>query len=153
MQGDPKVINSLNSALQAELTAANRYWVEAHMLEEWGFKKLARKWRKSKHQHRQTATEFMERVLFLEGIPAMSVDTVSSADSVNAILATALADEMAIDAEYRPADMQAHELMDFVTHDLFTDVLEKTEDRIEWIETQIDLIANIGLQLYSQKKI
>ncbi|MDB5612137.1 MAG: bfr [Bradyrhizobium sp.] len=154
MKGDPKIVGYLNQAVVAELTAVDEYFIESRLLSNWGFKDLAHGfWRDSKRAHRKNARAFIDRVLFLEGTPTMKPNTFTPATSVEAVFKAGLASETAIQALYNEAASASDDVMDFVSEELFQDILVKTERRIKKIETQIKLIGSVGLELYLQKKI
>lgn len=154
MQGDPKVIDFLNRAVRAELTAIDEYWIESRLLSNWGFKKLAHGlWRDGKQEHRKAARKFIDRVLFLEATPTMVPNSFLPAVSIEAVFAAGLRAEMAMQALYTSGADMADQVSDWVSEELFADTLKRTERRIKKIETQIELIKSIGLDLYSQKKI
>ena len=154
MKGDPQIIEVLNRGIRAELTAENQYLIEGRLFSLWGFKKLAHgMWRDWSKTHRHTARLFIDRVLFLEGTPATSPNAFTAGNSVEAIMAGALAAEMDMRALYSEGAKAADDANDWVTEEILTDVLVKLERRVKKIETQIELIASVGLPLYSQKKI
>jgi bacterioferritin len=154
MQGDPKIIDFLNRAIRAELTAVDEYFLESRLLSNWGFKKLAHcLWRDYKKDHRKQARKFIDRVLFLGGSPAMTPETFTAGSSVDGIFAAGLAAEMSMRAIYTEATQASENAEDWVSEEMFTDALVDIERRIKKIETQISLIASVGLELYSQKKI
>lgn len=154
MQGDPQIIDFLNQAVRAELTAVDEYLIESRLLSSWGFKKLAHGvWRDFKKDHRKNARSFIDRVLFLEGTPATAPNPFTPAASIEAVFAAGLKAEMAIRSLYSSAADASDQKSDWTSEELFQGILVKTERRIKKIETQIELIASIGVQLYSQKKI
>jgi bacterioferritin len=136
------------------LTAENQYLIDARLFSYWGYKKLAhglfRHWT---NQHRRTARTLIDRVLFLEGTPAMSPNGFEAGNSVETIYSAALAAEMAMRDLYVEAAKSADDQGDWVTEDLLTRVLVKLERRVKTIETQIELISEIGIELYQQEKI
>lgn len=154
MKGDPTVINYLNQALKAELTAADEYLFESRFLSDWGFKKLAHgMWRDYAGDHRKQVRTFLDRVIFLDGTPVNSPNPFVAAVSVEAVFAAGLAAETAMRTLYAGAAKASDQVSDWVTEDLFVDILKKGERRIKKIETQIELIKSVGLQLYSQDNI
>ncbi len=154
MKGDPQIIEMLNRGIRAELTAENQYLIEGRILSLWGLKKLAHgMWRDWSKVHHHNARMFIDRVLFLEGTPATSPNDFTAGNSVETIMAAALDAEMAMRELYSQGAKAADDEDDWVTEELLTDVLVKLERRVKKIETQIELIANVGIALYSQKKI
>lgn len=154
MKGDPAIIDYLNKALGAELTAVDEYFIEGRMLSDWGFKKLAHGlWRDYSKAHRKNIRSFTDRIIFLDGTAVMKANAFTPGDTVEAVFAAGLVAETAIQALYSEAAKACDDKSDFVSEDLFQGILVKTERRIKKIETQIELIGSIGLELYMQEKI
>ena len=120
MKGDKTVIEYLNKALRHELTAVNQYWLHYRLLDNWGYKDLAKTWRKQ------------------------SIEEMWHAD---------LRDELSAHALYAEAATRCHSIKDYVTRDLFEQLLHDEEKHIDFLETQIELVAKIGLELYAQRHI
>jgi len=154
MQGDPQIIGFLNQALMAEMTAHEQYFLEGRMLSDWGFKKLAHGlWRDYAEVHHNNIRTLVDRIIFLEGAPDMTLATFTPGNSVQAMLAAGLNGESAMRALYAAGAKLSDDMSDFVTEEIATDILIKIERRIKKITTQIKLIGSVGLELYLQKKI
>ena len=152
MKGDPKVIDFLNKALRHELTAVNQYWLHYRLLENWGLKDLAKTWRKESIEEMQHADKLIDRIIFLDGFPNMQVlDPLHIGQSVKEILDCDLKAEYSARALYEKAATQCHASKDYVTRDIFESLMKDEEGHIDFLETQIDLVKKIGVELYSQK--
>jgi bacterioferritin len=154
MQGDAKVIDYLNKGLRHELTAINQYWLHYRILDNWGLKEMAKVWRKESIEEMEHADKFTARILFLEGFPNMQVlDPLRIGQNVKEILECDLAAEHSARALYQEAATYCHSVKDYVTRDMFESVMKDEEDHIDFLETQLDLIKRVGLELYTQKHI
>ena len=154
MQGDPKVIDYLNKGLRSELTAINQYWLHYRILDNWGLREMAKVWRKESIEEMEHADKFTARILFLEGFPNMQVlDPLRIGQNVKELLECDLAAEHSARALYQEAATYCHSVKDYVTRDMFESVMKDEEDHIDFLETQLDLIKRVGLELYTQKHI
>jgi len=154
MKGDPKVIEYLNRGLRSELTAINQYWLHYRMLDNWGYKALAKKWRAESIEEMVHADKFTDRILFLDGFPNMQVlDPLRIGQDVKEILDCDLAAELDARALYQEAATYCHSVKDYVSRDLFEELMADEEGHIDFLETQLDLVAKLGLQLYAQHHI
>jgi bacterioferritin len=154
VQGDTRVIEYLNKGLRHELAAINQYWLHYRLFDHWGFKELASQWRKESIEEMQHADRLVERILFLDGFPNMQViDPLHIGQNVKEVLDCDLATEMSARALYQEAATHCHSVKDYVTRDLFEEILKDEEDHIDFLETQLDLIKKIGIELYSQRHI
>ena len=154
MQGDPKVIEYLNKGLRSELTAVNQYWIHYRLLDNWGYKDLAKKWRKESIEEMQHADKFTVRIIFLEGFPNMQVlDPLHIGQTVKEVLDCDLAAEHSARALYQEAAAYCNSVKDFVSRDLFEELMADEEHHIDFLETQLDLVAKLGLELYAQHHI
>jgi bacterioferritin len=152
MQGDAKVIDYLNKALRHELTAINQYWLHYRILDNWGLLEMAKVWRKESIEEMEHADKFTARILFLEGFPNMQVlDPLRIGQNVKEILECDLAAEHSARNLYQEAATYCHSVKDYVTRDMFESVMKDEEDHIDFLETQLDLIKRVGLELYTQK--
>jgi bacterioferritin len=152
MQGDAKVIDYLNKGLRHELTAINQYWLHYRILDNWGLLEMAKVWRKESIEEMEHADKFTARILFLEGFPNMQVlDPLRIGQNVKEILECDLAAEHSARALYQEAATYCHSVKDYVTRDMFESVMKDEEDHIDFLETQLDLIGRVGLELYTQK--
>jgi len=151
MKGNPKVIELLNEAIKAELTAINQYWLHYRMLDNWGVKRLAEYERKESIDEMKHADRFSERVLFLDGLPNFqALNRLRIGESVEEILKADLEAEYEAVEMYRNGVAQCEKMGDFVSRDLFADVLRDEEGHVDFLETQFELIKQMGLQNYIQ---
>ena len=154
MKGDPKVIDYLNKGLRSELTAINQYWIHYRMLDNWGYKALAKKWRKESIEEMQHADKFTVRIIFLEGFPNMQVlDPLRIGQNVKEVLESDLAAEHDARNLYQEAATYCHSVQDYVSRDLFEELMHDEEEHIDFLETQLDLVEKLGVQLYAQHHI
>lgn len=154
MKGDVKVIEYLNRGLRSEMTAVNQYWVHYRLLDDWGYRDLAKLWRKESIEEMNHADRFVTRIIFLEGFPNMQVlDPLRIGQSVKEILECDLAAEVDARALYREAALYCQEVGDLPSKILFEELMTDEEDHIDFLETQLDLMAKLGEQLYSQHHI
>jgi bacterioferritin len=154
MRGDAKVIEYLNKALRHELTAVNQYWLHYRLLENWGYQALAKKWRKESIEEMEHADKLVHRIIFLDGFPNMQVlDPLRIGQTVKEVLDCDLAAEMSARALYEEAATYCHGARDYVTRDLFEKLMHDEEEHIDFLETQLDLVAKLGLELYAQHHI
>jgi bacterioferritin len=154
MQGDPKVIDYLNKALRHELTAINQYWLHYRLLNNWGLLDMAKVWRKESIEEMQHADRITDRIIFLDGFPNMQVlDPLRIGQNVKEIIDCDLAAEHSARNLYQEAATHCHSVKDYVTRDLFESLMKDEEHHIDFLETQLDLIKRIGLELYTQKHV
>ncbi len=154
MKGHPKVIDYLNKALRHELTAVNQYWLHYRLLDNWGYTVLAKQWRKELIEEMQHADKLIERVIFLDGIPNMqTLESLQIGQTVKEVLERDLQAEMGARSLYEEAATYCHSVKDYVTRDLFEKLMADEEHHIDYLETQLDLVAKIGLELYAQHHI
>jgi bacterioferritin len=154
MKGDTKVIEYLNRGLRSELTAINQYWLHYRMLDDWGYKDLAKKWRAESIEEMQHADKFVTRILFLEGFPNLQVlDPLRIGQNVKEVLESDLAAEYDARALYQEAATHCQSVKDYPSRELFEELMADEEGHIDFLETQLDLVKQVGLELYSQKHI
>ena len=154
MKGDPGVIEFLNKALRHELTAVNQYWLHYRLLENWGYIALAKQWRKESIEEMEHADKLVDRIIFLDGFPNMQVlDPLHIGQTVKEVLDCDLAAEMSARALYEQAATHCHGVRDYVSRDLFEKLMHDEEEHIDFLETQLDLVAKLGLELYAQHHI
>jgi bacterioferritin len=152
MQGDAKVIDYLNKGLRHELTAISQYWLHYRILDNWGLREMAKVWRKESIEEMEHADKFTARILFLEGFPNMQVlDPLRIGQNVKELLECDLAAEHSARSLYQEAATYCHSVKDYVTRDMFESVMKDEEHHIDFLETQLDLIKRVGLELYTQK--
>ena len=154
MKGDPKVIEFLNRGLRSELTAISQYWLHYRIFDNWGFKDLAKKWKEESIEEMHHADKFIERIIFLDGFPNLQVlDPLRIGQSVKEILECDLAAEHDARNLYQEAATHCHSVKDYVSRDLFEELMADEEGHIDFLETQLDLVAKLGVELYSQHHI
>lgn len=154
MKGDAKVIDYLNRGLRSELTAINQYWLHYRIFDDWGYKELAKKWREESIEEMQHADRFVDRILFLDGFPNMQVlDPLRIGQSVKEILEADLAAEIDARKLYLEAAAYCESVNDRVSKKLFEELAEDEEGHIDFLESQLELISQIGVELYAQKHI
>ena len=154
MQGDAKVIDYLNRGLRSELTAVNQYWLHYRMLDNWGYRDLAKTWRQESIEEMGHADLFVDRILFLDGFPNMQLlDPLRIGQSVQEIIEVDLQSEIEARRLYIEAADCCESVHDRVTKDLFEKLAGDEEHHIDFLETQLELIRQVGLPLYAQKHI
>jgi bacterioferritin len=154
MKGDAKVVEYLNKGLRHELTAINQYWLHYRLLDNWGLKDLAKHWRKESIEEMTHADKLVERIIFLDGFPNMQVlDPLHIGQNVKEVLDCDLRAEMSARALYEEAATHCHGVRDYVSRDLFEKLMHDEEEHIDYLETQLDLVAKLGVELYSQHHI
>ncbi|QGM46436.1 bacterioferritin [Methylocystis heyeri] len=154
MRGDEKVIEYLNRGLRSELTAVNQYWLHYRIFDNWGFEELAKKWREESIEEMVHADKFVKRILFLEGFPNMQkLDALRIGQTVEEIIDADLATEMEARALYLEAAAYCLSINDRVSEQLFEEIAASEERHIDFLETQKELIKQLGVQLYSQGRM
>lgn len=152
MRGDAKVIEYLNRGLRSELTAVNQYWLHYRIFDNWGLLDLAKKWREESIEEMHHADHFAKRILFLEGFPNMQVlDPLRIGQTVEEIIAADLETEISARNAYIEAAIYCDSVNDRVSMELFESIIKSEEGHIDFLETQQELIKQLGVQLYSQK--
>lgn len=151
MRGDARVIEYLNQALKNELTAINQYFLHARMLDNWGLRKLG------KHEYHESidemkhADKLIARILFLEGLPNLQdLGKIYIGENVEEVLACDLRLEMEAVPQLKEAIAHCEEVRDFVSRELFEHILESEEEHVDFIEEQLKLIEQVGVQNYCQ---
>ena len=154
MKANPKVVDYLNKALRHELTAVNQYWLHYRLLDNWGYKVLAKQWRKESIEEMRHADKLIERIIFLDGNPNMqTLESLRIGQTVKQVLDRDLQAEMEARMLYEEAATHCHSVKDYVTRELFEQLMHDEEHHIDFLETQIDLVAKLGLELYAQHQI
>src|SRR5260370_17864589 len=119
------------------------------MLDNWGYRALAKKWCQESIEEMQHADKIVERIIFLDGFPNMQViDPLRIGQNVREVLDCDLAAEMSARALYQEAATHCHAVKDYVTRDLFEELMHDEEEHIDYLETQLALVANLCLDLY-----
>ena len=149
MKGDAKVIEFLNAALKNELTAINQYFLHSRMLKDWGVSKLGDYEYKESIEEMNHADWLIERILFLGGLPNLQdLGKLRIGESVEEILKCDLALEEDAIPLLRDAMGHCESVRDYVSRDLFGKILHNEEEHVDYIETQFDLIARVGIENY-----
>ncbi|WP_158967742.1 bacterioferritin [Chachezhania sediminis] len=151
MKGSEKVIEYLNKSLRHELTAVNQYWLHYRLQEDWGYTKLAKKSREESIEEMEHADKLIERIIFLEGHPNLQVlDPLRIGENIKETLECDLAAEYSARALYKEAREVCRDEGDYVTMALFEGLMSDEESHIDFLETQLQLYAEIGAQNYGQ---
>lgn len=154
MQGHPDVIEALNRALTIELTAINQYFCQAKMCKNWGFMKLAGKHYEESIGEMKHAEKIIDRVLFLEGTPEIArYDVIRVGTDVKEQFENDLKLELGGVAAYNNLVDLCIKLKDNGTHKLALEILEDSEEHVDWLETQLGLIEKVGLERYLAEQI
>jgi len=151
---DQEIVGYLNRVLKNELTAINQYFLHAKILEDRGFKKLAEKEKHESIEEMQHADWLMERILFLEGLPNLQdLDRIMIGEDAEEMLDCDLKQEMIAVPLLREAIAFCDSQNDYVSRDLLNKILSNEEEHIDWLETQMKLIRDAGLQNYLQSQM
>jgi bacterioferritin len=154
MKGDAKVIEHLNKVLYNELVAINQYFLHARMYKNWGFKELADHEYHESIDEMKHADKLIERILFLDGLPNLqNLGKLMIGETPEEIIGCDLRLEMQAIPDLRVAIAYCEQVSDYVSRDLFNDILESEEEHVDWLETQLGLIAQLGAKPYLQTKI
>ena len=151
MKGNEKVIEFLNEALKNELTAVNQYWLHYRLLDNWGVKKLAQLERHESIDEMKHADRLTERILFLEGLPNFQLlGRLRVGETVEEVLRADLELELEALTQLKGAIAHCEQVRDYVSRDLFAEILENEEAHVDTLERQFEMISNMGLQNYIQ---
>jgi bacterioferritin len=151
MKGNEKVIEFLNEALKNELTAVNQYWLHYRMLENWGIHRLAAFERHESIDEMKHADILSARILFLEGLPNFQMlGRLRIGETVEELLRADHALEMEALTQLREAIAYCETVRDYVSRDLFAQILENEEEHVDTIEQHLGMIENMGIQNYIQ---
>ena len=151
MKSDPQVIVHLNAQLKNELTATNQYFLHYRILKHWGFDKLAKKEYEESIGEMKHADKLMERILMLDGLPNLQdMGKLLVGENVPEILECDLRSERGAQATVTDGIAHCEGVRDYISREILERILEDTEEHIDWLETQLDLLAKVGLQNYLQ---
>jgi bacterioferritin len=154
MQGDAQVISHLQAQLKNELTAINQYFMHYRMLKHWGFDKLAKKEYEESIGEMKHADKLMDRIFMLDGLPNLQdLGKLQIGEDVPEILECDLRAEHGAQATVKEGIAYCESVRDYVSRDLLQEILEDTEEHIDFLETQIELVDKVGLQNYLQSQM
>ena len=154
MKGDPKAIECLQAQLKNELTAINQYFLHYRMLKHWGFDKLAKKEYDESIGEMKHADLLMDRIFMLDGLPNLQdLGKLQIGEDVPELLNCDLTLERAAQATVKDGIEHCEKVRDYVSRDLLQTILDDTEEHIDFLETQIELIGKVGVQNYLQSQM
>ncbi len=154
MKGDPNIIRLLNAQLTNELTAVNQYFLHARMYRHWGLEKLGKKEYDESIGEMKHADKLIDRILMLDGLPNLqALHKLLIGESTQEMLECDLQLELAAQVTVKEGVLASEQAADYVSRELFVMILEDTEEHIEWLETQLELIQKIGIQNYLQSQM
>jgi bacterioferritin len=154
MKGDPKVIEWLNAQLKNELTAINQYFLHYRMLKHWGLDKLAAKEYAESIGEMKHADRLMDRIFTLDGLPNLQdLGKLLVGEDTVEILSCDLKSEQGAQATIKDGIAHCESVRDYVSRDLLQEILDDTEEHIDFLETQLDMVTKVGLQNYLQSQM
>jgi bacterioferritin len=154
MKSDPQVIVHLNAQLKNELTATNQYFLHYRMLKHWGFDRLAKKEYEESIGEMKHADRLMERIFMLDGLPNLQdLGKLLIGENVPELLGCDLQSENGAQATIKAGIAHCESVRDYVSRDILQHILDDTEEHIDWLETQIDLLGKVGVENYLQSQM
>jgi bacterioferritin len=154
MQGDAQVIQHLQAQLKNELTAINQYFLHYRMFKHWGLDKLAKKEYEESIGEMKHADKLMDRIFMLDGLPNLQdLGKLMIGEDVPEVLKCDLKSELGAQATIKDGMAHCESVRDYVSRDLLQGILDDTEEHIDFLETQIDLIGKVGIQNYLQSQM
>ena len=153
MKGDKEVIRHLNEILRNELTAINQYFLHSRMYKDWGISKLADKEYEESVDEMKHADLLIERILFLEGLPNLqTLGKLRIGEHVSEMLQCDLDLEMEALPDLQAAITYAEQIKDYVSRDLFDEILKSEEEHVDWLESQLGLVDKMNIENYIQSQ-
>jgi bacterioferritin len=154
MKGNPQIIEALNGVLTRELTAINQYFLHARMLEDWGMDKLGKLEYDASIDEMKHADQLIKRILFLEGLPNLQrLGRIKIGQNIQEVLESDLNVENEAVPFLKDCIELAEKERDYVSRDLFAEILASEEEHVDWLETQISLLNQVGEQNFIQSQM
>jgi bacterioferritin len=154
VQAKPGVVDFLNRHLTVELTAINSYFLQSAMAKNWGFERLASKFRELSMAEMKDSEELIDHILYLEGLPNLQrLNELAIGENILECLQVDLEAEKAAVALLGEAIAHCEQVGDYTTRDILTEMIRDEEEHVDWFETQLQTIEQVGLQLYLSQQL